>query len=109
VYVVHTLFPMAADHDPNPKSPKNGRLGLRINERQRSILTAASRAEGTTVSEFVLKYATRAAEGVLADRRAFVLAESQWTAFTEVLDRPPRDLPRVRELLEASTVFDEPE
>ena len=45
--------PMAADHDPNPKSPKNGRLGLRINERQRSILTAASQAEGTSVSEFV--------------------------------------------------------
>ena len=108
MYVVRTLFPMAADHNPNPKSPKNGRLGLRINERQRSILTAASQAEGTSVSELVLKYATRAAEEVLADRRAFVLAESQWTAFTEVLDRQPRDLPRLRELLEAPTVFDEP-
>jgi uncharacterized protein (DUF1778 family) len=109
VYVVRTLIFMGADHDSNSKSPKNGRLGLRINERQRSILTAASRAEGTTVSEFVLKYATRAAEDVLADRRAFVLAESQWAAFTEVLDRSPRDLPRLRELLEAPTVLDEPE
>ena len=97
---------MAADHDSNSKSPKNGRLGLRTNDTQRSLLTAASRGEGTTISEFVLKYATRAAEGVLADRRAFVLAESQWTAFTDVLDRPPRDLPRLRELLEAPTVFD---
>jgi uncharacterized protein (DUF1778 family) len=98
---------MAADHDSNPKSPKSGRLGLRTSDRQRSILAAASLAEGTTISEFVLKHATRAAEDVLADRRAFVLAESQWTAFTEVLDRPPRDLPRLRELVEAPTVFDE--
>jgi uncharacterized protein (DUF1778 family) len=109
MYVVRTLSSMAADHDSNPKSPKNGRLGLRINDRQRSILAAASRAEGTTISEFVLKYATRAAEDVLADRRAFVLAESQWTAFTDVLDRPPRDLPRLRELLDAPTVLDESE
>jgi uncharacterized protein (DUF1778 family) len=107
VYVARTLLPMAADHDSNPKSPKSGRLGLRTSDRQRSILAAASLAEGTTISEFVLKHATRAAEDVLADRRAFVLAESQWTAFTEVLDRPPRDLPRLRELVEAPTVFDE--
>jgi uncharacterized protein (DUF1778 family) len=100
---------MSAHHDPNPQSPKSGRIGVRTSDKQRSLLLAASRAEGTTISEFVLKYATRAAEDVLADRRAFVLAESQWTAFTDVLDRPPRDLPRLRELLEAPTTFDERE
>ena len=96
---------MAENRDSEPKTPKNGRLGLRTNDRQRSILAAASRAEGSTISEFVLKYATRAAEDVLADRRAFVLAESQWSAFTDVLDRPPRDLLRLRGLIEAPTTF----
>jgi uncharacterized protein (DUF1778 family) len=67
---------------------------------------AASRAEGTTVSEFVLKYATRAAEGVLADRRAFLLSEPQWAAFRDALDRPPRDLSKLRKLLQAPTVVD---
>jgi uncharacterized protein (DUF1778 family) len=100
---------MAENRDSESKVPKNGRLGLRTNDRQRSMLAAASRAEGSTVSEFVLKYATRAAEDVLADRRAFVLAESHWAAFTNVLDRPPRDFARLRALIEAPTSFDEHE
>ena len=98
---------MAADHDPQTQATKSGRLGLRTSERQRSILVAASRAEGITISEFVLKYATRAAEGVLADRRAFLLSEPQWTAFMEALDKPTRDLPRLRKLLDTATILDD--
>lgn len=90
---------MAADDDDEARQPKSGRLGLRTNDWQRSILAAASRAEGSSVSEFVLKYATRAAEEVLADRRAFVLSEPQWTAFTDALDRPPRNVLRLRNLM----------
>jgi uncharacterized protein (DUF1778 family) len=106
VHCVYTLA-MDAEGDFEPQSIKSGRLGLRTSDRQRSILAAASRAEGSTISEFVLKYATRAAENVLADRRAFLLSESQWAAFTDVLDRPPRNLPRLRTLLETPTVLDE--
>jgi uncharacterized protein (DUF1778 family) len=98
---------MAADHDPERQATKSGRLGLRTSERQRSILVAASRAEGITISEFVLKYATRAAEGVLADRRAFLLSEPQWAAFTEALDRPTRDVPRLRKMLDTPTILDD--
>jgi uncharacterized protein (DUF1778 family) len=47
-----------------------------------------------------LKYATRAAEEVLADRRAFVLSEPQWTAFTDALDRPPRGFLHLRSLMD---------
>lgn len=85
---------------------KSGRLGIRTSERQSALLTAASRAEGTTVSGFVLKHATRAAEDVLADRRAFVLPVQQWEAFVKALDRPEHDLPRLRGLLEVPTVLD---
>jgi uncharacterized protein (DUF1778 family) len=85
---------------------KNGRLGLRTTERQRALLAAASRAEGSTVSEFVLNHATRAAEDVLADRRAFLLPHPQWDDFVDALDRPARHLPRLRELLESPTVLD---
>ena len=99
---------MVGARDPGPKSQKSGRLGLRTNDWQRAILAAASRAEGSSVSEFVLKHATRAAEDVLAERRGFLLSESQWTAFVDILDRPPRDLLRLRSLLEEPTVFDEP-
>jgi uncharacterized protein (DUF1778 family) len=100
---------MNAKSETEQQHTKSGRLGLRTSDWQRSILAAASRAEGSTISEFVLKYATRAAEDVLADRRAFLLSESQWAAFTDVLDRPPRNLPRLRTLLETPTILDEDE
>jgi uncharacterized protein (DUF1778 family) len=94
---------MPSDHDDENRQPKTGRLGLRTNDWQRSILAAASGAEGSTVSEFVLKYATRAAEEVLADRRAFVLSEPQWSAFTDALDRPPRSFLRLRNVMVTTT------
>ena len=106
MYIVRTIDLMETGPNSEPHNTKKGRLGLRISEQQRSILVAASQAEGTTVSEFLLKHATRAAERVLADRRAFLLSEPQWAAFTEALDRPPRDLPKLREVLQAPTAFD---
>lgn len=88
---------------------KTGRLGLRVSPWQRALLAEASRVEGTTVSQFVLLHATRAAEDVLADRRVFMLPNDRWDAFVQALDRPERELPRLRELLKAPTVLDEVE
>lgn len=87
--------------------PKSERLAVRLSSEQRSLLSQASRAEEKTITEFVLGAATRAAEDVLADRRRFVLAEPEWAAFLAVLDRPPRDLPRLRRLLATPSVLDE--
>lgn len=89
------------------KPTKSERLSLRASATQRTLLREASQAEGTTVSDFVLRSATRAAEVVLADRRVFGLPDERWDAFVEVLDRPARDLPRLRKLLESPTVLDE--
>lgn len=89
------------------KAAKSERLSLRANAWQRTLLKEASQVEGTTVSDFVLRSATRAAEDVLADRRVFALSEDRWEAFMEVLDRPAQELPRLRELLESPTVLDE--
>ena len=86
---------------------KTARLQLRASELQRSLLAAASQAEGTTVTEFVLRHATRAAENVLANRRLFLLSDERWDAFNALLDRPEQDLPRLRKLLEYPTVLDD--
>ena len=91
----------------NLKAAKSERLSLRANAWQRTLLKEASQIEGTTVSDFVLRSATRAAEDVLADRRVFALPDDRWEAFVEVLDRPARELPRLRKLLENPTVLDE--
>lgn len=97
----------AARSTSRPTNPKSERLAVRISPEQRSLLSEASRAQEKTITEFVLGAATRAAEDVLADRRRFVLAEPEWAAFLAALDRPPRDLPRLRRLLTTPSVLDE--
>jgi uncharacterized protein (DUF1778 family) len=82
------------------------RLSLRTTSGERSLLMAASQAMGVTLSEFVLSHATRAAEGVLADRRAFALDETAWREFSAALDRPARDVPGLRDLLGRPSVLD---
>ena len=87
---------------------KRGRLGVRASDRQRALLTAASELEGTTVSDFVLKHATRAAEEVLADRRLFVISAAAWARFDTMLRRQPRTVRGLRELLTTKTLLDQP-
>lgn len=85
---------------------KNERIGLRASEWQRALLLAASHAEGTTVSDFVLRHATRAAEDVLADRRVFMVASDVWERFATALDRPTQDVPGLEKLMNTPTVLD---
>jgi uncharacterized protein (DUF1778 family) len=86
---------------------KSSRLGLRASEGQRSLLVAASEAEGTTVSDFVLRHATRAAGEVLADRRAFMLSSEVWDRFADSLDKPAKNVPGLDGLMKTPTVLDE--
>jgi len=101
------MMPQVARSASRPTNTKSQRLAVRISPEQRSLLVEASRTQAKTVTEFVLSAATRAAEEVLADRRRFVLAEREWTAFVAALDRPPLELPRLRRLLVTPTVLDE--
>jgi uncharacterized protein (DUF1778 family) len=67
-------------------SELRSRLGLRISEAQR---------------------ATRAAEGVLAERRVFMVSSEVWDRFTAALDQPAADVPGLEELMNTPTVLDE--
>jgi uncharacterized protein (DUF1778 family) len=87
-------------------STKDERLHLRVDPEQKALLEAASRTAGDTVSGFVLRAATEAAADVLADRRVFVLDEQAWQLFDQALSGPPTEVPGLRELLSAPTVFD---
>lgn len=80
---------------------------MRVSSSQKALLDEASRASDTTLSEFVLTAATRAAQDVLADRRRFILPGRQWNDFVRLLDAPPQSLPRLRRLLESPGALDE--
>jgi uncharacterized protein (DUF1778 family) len=85
------------------------KLDLRISAAAKRTLAAAAAVERRSLSEFVLASAMGRAEDVLLDRRRFQLEPQKWAAFTAALDAPPRDLPRLRRLLEEPSMFSGPE
>lgn len=59
----------------------------------------------TEKSDLHLEAEAKAGES-LPDCRYFGLEAEQWTAFIAALDAPPRDVPRLRRLLDEPSVFE---
>lgn len=78
---------------------KTERIDVRATALIKQLLQDAARASHKNVSEFLLDAGVTAAEQTLADRRQFVLNESQWQAFQEALDRPVQNKTRLKSLL----------
>ena len=78
---------------------KTERIDVRASTLIKQLLQDAARASHKNVSEFLLDAGVTAAAQTLADRRQFVLDESQWQAFQEALDRPVQNKPRLKKLL----------
>jgi uncharacterized protein (DUF1778 family) len=87
------------------RTNRTEKLDLRITPEAKHTLTAAAQAQRRSLSEFVLESALGRAEEALADRRVFQLPPAKWAAFVKALDAPPRDLPRLRKLLNEPSVF----
>jgi len=79
---------------------KHSRLNLRVTPRQDHLIRRAAAALDKSVTEFVLDSVSLEAERVLAEQRWFMLSESEWAVFHELLDQPiPATDSRLRELL----------
>jgi uncharacterized protein (DUF1778 family) len=79
---------------------------VRLDDREDAIIRRAAAATGATVSEFVVRAATSEAERALADARPLVLEGRDWDQFVAILDRPPRENPKLRALFERPDVFE---
>lgn len=75
------------------------RWQMRVQRRDAELVAEAAAALGVTRTDFVLTAATERARDVMADRTRWDVTQEQWEAFQAALDAPPRDLPRLRELL----------
>ncbi len=84
------------------------KLDLRVTPEDKRTLQAAAAVADQSVSEFVLESALDRAAEILPDQRHIVLDTEQWRAFMAALDAPPRDMPRMRRLLNEPSVFDSP-
>ena len=79
---------------------RSERVDLRMTPSAKRTLQRAAAVRSKTVSEFMLDSALAAAFDTLADRRVFQLRDEEWAAFMRALDAPPRDNPRLRDLLD---------
>jgi uncharacterized protein (DUF1778 family) len=74
-------------------------INLRVDKRRRALIDQAAQRLGKNRSEFMLDVACREATTVLLDQRVFLLDDKAYRRFTELLDRPPTDNPRLRRLM----------
>lgn len=87
------------------RSTRSAKLDLRLTPKDKRTLAAAAAAAQRSVSEFVLESAMVRAEETLADRTQFKLNAERWKAFLELLDAPPRDIPRLEKLFRERSIF----
>jgi uncharacterized protein (DUF1778 family) len=81
---------------------------LRLRPAEKAVIARAAELRQTTLSKFLLDNAYQAAQQVLADQAHFTLTSSQWKAFCQALDAPPRTIPALRQLLTEKGIFDGP-
>lgn len=84
---------------------RSRRLELRTTSEERSLLDRAVEVTGTGLTEFVVDHACDAARRVLADRQEFTIDEKTLLAWDALNQRPARDLPGLRKLMERPSPF----
>jgi len=81
-------------------------INLRATGKQKALIDQAADALGRSRSDFMLDTACREAENVLLDRRFFVLSPAAFDKFTTMLDKPPKDNPKLRRLLQTKSPWE---
>jgi uncharacterized protein (DUF1778 family) len=81
-------------------------INLRASRMQKAVIDRAADALGRSRSDFMLDTVCREAEAVLLDRRYFALSEGEFKRFVAMLDKPPKDNPKLRRLLETKPPWD---
>ena len=84
---------------------RSQRIEVRATPEDRALIDRAVAAAGTNVTAFVLSSVTTAARQVLADRTEFVLSPEAADAWDAINERPARDLPGLRELMQRQSPF----
>jgi uncharacterized protein (DUF1778 family) len=89
-----------------PSSPKAAQLNIRATSEQKAKLAEAARLQNMNVSQFILSKSLDAAEEVIADQRLIRVSKEEYEWLLNKLEEPPRDLPKIAELLSKPSVFE---
>ena len=102
----NTHHPRHANVMTNISPTRSEKIDIRLTPAAKQKLFAAARAQHRSVSDFVLQSALAQADATLADQRHLFMNEEQWQKFQAALDAPPRDLPRLRRLMNEPSVVE---
>jgi uncharacterized protein (DUF1778 family) len=75
---------------------RQGRINMRVSERQERLLRTAAELSGETLTGFVLSVATERAEEVLERSQRIDLGAEEFARFAAALDAPDDEMPTVR-------------
>ena len=99
---------MASTSTPAARTPRSARLGLRATPEQERVLRRAAEVAHKSLTDFVLESACHAAEQTLLDQRLFLVSGDRYQALLELLDRPARDNPGLRDLFSRPEPWETP-
>ena len=84
---------------------KGKRIELRVTAEQKSAIETAAALQGRSLTDFSAETLMERAHEVIQRDRQLRVDAIQFDAFLEVLDRPPRSINGLRELLARESVF----
>lgn len=83
------------------------RIEFRTTQEVRRLVERAVEVSGGSLTEFAEASLVRAAQRVMADRERFVISERAAEEWEAINDRPARELPGLRRLMQRPSPFDE--
>ena len=86
---------------------KDTRIDLRIENSQKDFLIYAASLRNMKLSAFVIDSALKEAEDLVANKIRFPLTDHQWKAFCSALDKPAREIPKLKKLFKSPDMFHE--
>jgi len=86
---------------------KDTRIDLRIENSQKDFLVYAASLLDMKLSTFVLDSALKEAEELVSSKTNFPLTADQWKIFCAALDKPAKDIPKLKKLFQGSSLFNE--
>lgn len=90
-----------------PTRARGERIEFRTTPQVRRLVERAVEASGSNLTDFAEASLVQAAQRVMADRTQFVLSDEAAREWDAINDRPTRDLPGLRRLIERPSPFDE--
>lgn len=87
--------------------PNLAPISIRTTPSEREMLKGAAESARTSLSDYIRRKALEAAEMDLMERRIVTIPAEDWERFEAWAKSPPKDLPKLRELLSVRPAWED--